>query len=240
MATVLDIVTRSLKDIGAYNYGDTLDADEAAGAIDILNSMLDMWNAEGLVVYASTRESVVLTVGKALPYTWGTAGDINTARPVRLTNAFLRDTTNDYPVEIISQNQWDSIPEKSDTGRPFCLFYNPTYPLGSVYFYYLPDLAYTLFLDSEKDLGTFTGTTDTITLPPEYMAAIRWNLAAELCPSYKKAPPPKVEQMAERSLAILKRLNASNKLKPVKMNQFPSPSPGGFWKAGDIRSGLPY
>ena len=237
--TLLELITMSMKDIGAYNLGDTLDAQEAQDAINALNTMVDMWNI-GLAIYASTRESFALTIGTQT-YTWGTGGTFSTARPVKLTGAFVRDSGgNDYPVELISEPQWDSIPEKTDTGRPFCLFYNPAYPLAEVNLYYVPDLAYTLYTDSDKDLGEFTSLTATIALPPEYIPALRWNLAAELCPMYKKPVPPKVEQMAMISLAAVKRLHASEKNKPVKLNQFPQPGPGGFWKAGDIRSGLPY
>ncbi len=236
--TLIELITMCIKDIGAYN--GTLDADEAQDAVNALNVMVDMWNAEGLDVYASTRESKLLTAGTAT-YTWGTpGGTINTARPVRLLAAYINDTANDYPVDIISEEQYNSIPQKTDTGRPFCLYYNPTYPLGTIYLFYVPDLgSYTLHLDSEKDLATFSTLTAAISLPPEYMAALRWNLGVELCPSYKKPVSPKMEQMAQRSLSIIKRLNASNKLKPVKMNQYPSTTQGGYWKSGDIRSGLP-
>lgn len=240
--TLIELLTMSLKDIGAYNIGQPLEAEEVQDAIKILNTMVDMWNI-GLAIYASTRESFTLTIGQS-SYTWGIAtpaANFNSARPVRLTHAFIRDTgNNDFPVEIISEPQWDDLSEKTDTGQPFCLFYNPTYPLATVNLFYVPDLAYTLYTDSEKDLGEFTSLTATISLPPEYLPALRWNLAAELCPSYKKPVPAKVEQMAERSLAVIKRLHASEKLKPVKLNQFPALPPGGYWKVGDIRSGEPY
>lgn len=240
--TIMEMVIMVLKDIGAYNIGQNLETEEAQDVIKSMNTMVDLWNI-GLAIYASTQESFALTVGKA-SYTWGIAtpaADFNSARPVKLTNAFIRDSgNNDYPVDIITQLQYDGIPEKTDTGRPYCLFYNPTYPLGIVYPFYVPDLDYTLHLDSEKDLGNFVDLTDTIVLPPEYMAPIRWNLGAELCPSYKKPVPPKIELMARESLAIIKRLHASEKLRPVKMNEFPTTGPGGYWKAGDIRSGQPY
>ena len=56
--TLLDLVTRCLKDIGAYNPGETgMNAREVQDAIDSLNNLLSEWSASGLLVYFITRES---------------------------------------------------------------------------------------------------------------------------------------------------------------------------------------
>jgi hypothetical protein len=236
--TLIELIKQSLGAIGVCSPGDVLSADRCQTAIDALNILADSANVE--VIYSSTRESKVLTIGTST-YTWGTGGTINTARPIKLLNAFIRDGNDDYPIEQISQYEYDAITDKTETGRPFCLYVNPTYPLTTLYFYYVPDAAYTLFLDSEKDLINFdiATLTSTIALPGEYLSYFKWNLAEVSCPAYLKDVPPLVTKEADRSRRIVRRLIASDKLKPIKQNLFPTSMPGVFYKIYDIKGGTP-
>lgn len=219
--TLIELITMSLKDIGSYNIGDTLDADEANDAVSILNVLQDEWNADGLIINSVTREYFSLVIGQA-SYTWGTAGspNFNSARPVRIVKAFIRDGGNDYPLSLISMDEYEDINVKTDAGRPEQLWHNPTYPLSTLYFYFVPDATYEFHVDSEKDLIDFSTLTATISMPPEYMAAFRWNLARDLCPSYKKQPPPLVVKRADESLKTLRRVNLANKFGRIRPSIF--------------------
>lgn len=240
--TLLDMIVRQLKTIGVYSVGDTLDAEEAMDAALINMLMVQSWDASGLLTYSVTKESFTLTAAKAT-YDWGstaTAGNFVSARPVKLLRGFVRDVNgSDYPLEIITDASYNGLTIKTEQGRPYYVFYNPTFPLGTVYLFYVPDQVYTIFLDSDKTIVNWSNLTDTLNLPPEYLAAMHWNGAAELAPGYKKPASPKVEIMADKTLAIVKRLNASVQLQPVKMNAFPGQRNQSFFKAGDIRSGNP-
>ena len=250
--TLEQLIIMQLKTIGVFNVGDYLDAEEAADAMLINKTMVESWDAEGQLSYFVSKESFPLVANKG-EYTWGKGyfpqgyfsqsyfvndGDISTDRPVKVLGGFVRDINGtDYPLEIISVGQYDSITIKTEIGRPYYLYYNPTYPLGTCTFFYTPDQVYTVFLDSYKSIVNWTNLTDQIMLPNEYLAAMHWNGAAELCPGYKKQVPQKVESMAMKTLAVVKRLNASNRLLPIKMNAFSGQRPQGFWKQGEIQSG---
>src|SRR6266404_3027724 len=70
-------------------------------------------------------------------------GDFKMARPLRITNAFTRITTQasglDYPMEIIDQTRYVSIGFKAISAPwPIYLWYNPTMPLGTLFFYQNP------------------------------------------------------------------------------------------------------
>jgi hypothetical protein len=55
MTTPYDIITRSLKDIGALAAGEVPTADEAQDAFDMFNDMLDQWSNESMMVFYKTE-----------------------------------------------------------------------------------------------------------------------------------------------------------------------------------------
>src|SRR4051812_32681377 len=103
MTTALDLCTSAALKLGALESGEALTADEGSDCLNVLNSMLDFWAINKLLVYQIVQST----------YTWptattsrtiGTSGNFNAARPVRIEEGtFFRDTTNniDYPVEIV-------------------------------------------------------------------------------------------------------------------------------------------
>jgi len=75
MTTALDIVTRSLRAVGAYAAGESLDADDANDGFDMLNDMLDTWsNATMMVPYIT--EIIWSLTGNQQNYTIGQGGTI--------------------------------------------------------------------------------------------------------------------------------------------------------------------
>jgi hypothetical protein len=75
MTTPLDIISRSLKDIGALESGELPTADAAQDAFDMLNDLLDQWSNEGMMVYYQT-EIIFPTVSGQTQYTIGPGGQI--------------------------------------------------------------------------------------------------------------------------------------------------------------------
>ncbi len=218
--TLLDLITQALQTIGIYGLGQTPNSAETQDAVNALNIMADSWNADGLLIPSVTRESFTLTIGTA-SYTWGTTagvGNFTTARPVKILKAFIRDGNYDYSVDIIGEDEYEDIVDKTTSGRPEQLWYNPTYPLATVYLYYTPDAAYNLRVDSEKDLIDFSTLTTAIALPSEYLAALKWNLAQELCSPYQKQVPPVVAMRADETLRTVRRINAAQKAEAVRLD----------------------
>lgn len=78
MTQALDLVTRSLRAIGAYAAGESLDSDDANDAFDMLNDMLETWsNATLMVPYVT--EIIWQIVGNQQFYTIGQGGTIGGA-----------------------------------------------------------------------------------------------------------------------------------------------------------------
>lgn len=75
MTTPLDIITRSMKDIGALAAGEVPTADEAQDALDMLNDMIDQWSNESMMVFYRT-ELVFQTTQGVTQYTLGPGGSV--------------------------------------------------------------------------------------------------------------------------------------------------------------------
>src|ERR1700674_1981222 len=75
MTQALDIVTRSLKDVGAYASGDPIDADDANDAFDMLNDLLETSSNSTMMVPYVTEIVFTLT-GNVQNYTIGLGGTI--------------------------------------------------------------------------------------------------------------------------------------------------------------------
>src|SRR3954468_4420579 len=61
MTQALDLVTRALKEFGAYSAGETADADDANDAFDTLNDLLETWSNSTMMVPYVTEVIFTLT-----------------------------------------------------------------------------------------------------------------------------------------------------------------------------------
>jgi len=197
MATAGEIIKAALRNIGRLGYDDSESptTNEMTNCIATLNRMITGWQAEGLIIPQASLDSFALTIGKA-NYTYGTGGDFNSTRPVRLTSAYIRVSNNDYPLEIIDRDSYNRIVAKSSQGRPDMLYYDPQATLAVVYLYPVPNSADTLYLDTLKPFAQFSAEADVITIPDEWLEAIEYNLAVRLAPSYRESLSDDVRRLA--------------------------------------------
>lgn len=210
MATVRDLVKSSLRLIGAIATGESATADEQADAIDTLNDMLDSWSAEGLAVFATTKETFVLTTADG-DYTWGPTGEIDSARPIELVAANYTGAgeTFELPLQILSAEEWAMVADKTSQGQPAKIHLAGTYPLQTVYLHPVPNEAGTLSLYSKKPLSTFASSNEDVELPPGYAKALRYGLAIELAPEYGKQPDPALIIQFTEAKEIIQKQNVS-------------------------------
>lgn len=207
MTTANDIITRSLRDLSIIGQGEVADADQAADALVSLNDMVSAWANESALIYQVATDVVTLTGGKK-DYTIGSgAYDINSPRPVKVLQAFVRMNGIDYPLEIISRELYQSIILKDlQTQLPTILYYDTGYPSSTIRLWCSPNQANTLHIDSLKPFTAFSSLTDVVSLPPGYERALRLNLDVELMPQYQVSND-KIDKMALEAKAGIKRAN---------------------------------
>lgn len=209
--TARDIIKGSLRLIGAIASGENPSASELSDGLDTLNEMLDSWSNESLLIHAKIRETFPLVGGKQ-SYSMGPSGDFDTSRPQRIENALLQDSSAspqyETPIKILVQDQWAAIPIKDiSTSIPTELYVEDTYPLAALNFWPIPSEAKNVVLYSWKPLTNFATADTTITLPPGYLKALRYNLALELSPEFGREPSALIVNSAVESKANIKRMN---------------------------------
>lgn len=209
MATVADIIKRSLLSIKAIDREETPSATEYADYIKTLNGMLKSWSAAPFNLYAPNQVTKVLTVGDT-SQTIGSGADIDTTRPKSIVSAYLRDSGNtDYPLKVRSIEEYAGVVLKTVSGKPDIIYVRKGYPNWTIYFDKAVDEAFTLYLELNQPLSTYTAETDTFTAPDEYEDAVVYNLAIRLQPEHVISKEFQVVSgLAQNALSILKRANA--------------------------------
>jgi hypothetical protein len=140
-------------------------------------------------------------------------GDFKMSRPLRITNAFTRIYTQgsglDYPIDIVDQRRYVDIGFKAiQAPWPIVLWYNPTFPLGTLYVYQNPSGSAELHLYSDSLLTNLSSLTQEVVLPQGYSRAIKRALARELAPEYGAIWTQQQERLYKEGYDFVKSLNA--------------------------------
>lgn len=212
-STILDLITLALKKARVLGTGDILSDEDAQSSLDTLNLMLDSWSLDNLFVYVQEQHQLTLT--GAGSYTVGPGGDLSIDRPNTLVSAFAQINGVSYPMEILdSGEQYDNIRLKGLTQQwPSCVWYQHTYPLGTLFFY--PLGASTVYLRFSTALQQFPSLTTQVDLPSGYKKAIVDAGAVELAQANNTEISPLVVQSAANAIARLKRLNSQPQTRSV-------------------------
>lgn len=210
MTTAADLIKNAALKLGAVQPGESLNASEASDCLNVLNSMLDLWAVDNLLVYQIVQANYSWAGGNA-SRTIGSGGNFSGARPHRIEDGtFWRDVNNvDVQAHILrSRAQYDALPDKTGQSTvPQYLFYDQAYPLGVLYAYPVPSAAITLYLNYWQTLQSFTALTTALSLPPGYQWMIEHNLAVQLEPIFGIPAPARVAMEADRSRRIVARAN---------------------------------
>lgn len=202
MTTVAEIVKSSLRKLEVSRPSAT----ELSDGMEALNFMLDNWASDPTIVSARTQDSFSLAASAAT-YSVGSGSTIDITWPGRVTSAYVRENGIDYPISVFSAEEYAYTPQKSIEQRPLALYYERTYPAGTFMFWPTPDQVYTGYIWSDRGFTTYTSTSTTVSLPPEYIAALIWNLAIELAPEFGKDISSVVIARASHTLKNIKNTN---------------------------------
>ncbi len=205
---VRQLINSVLRKLGVYASGESATSAEVSDALAQINRMLHNWSAQKNGIYTSKLETFSLASNKQ-EYTYGSGGDFDSARPIRIFSANLRDNNIDLWVNETTRENWMQIADKDTKGYPKQFLIEPEYPLAKVNFWPVPDNTYTIVFYADKPLAQYTNSANDLDLPPEYEEAIEWSLAMRLAAEYVGETPQTVAMMAERTFKDLKRLHAS-------------------------------
>lgn len=208
--TAGDQINGALRLIGQLAEGEVPSAETSADALTAMNQMLDSWSAERLSVF-STQDQVFTWTQGYKSRTLGPTGDFVGNRPVLLDDStYFRDPSNNisFGIKIINQQQYDGIAVKTVTSTyPQVLWINMDMPNVSMYIYPVPTKALEWHFISVTELTEPATLATTLVVPPGYLRAFRFNLAAEIAAEFGIEPPPQVQRIAMSSKRNIKRIN---------------------------------
>lgn len=202
MTTALGIIKSAMRKAGVLVKNEDPSADEAADGLEMLNDLLASISNDSMSVYSRTLEDFTLAGGTA-SYTIGPSATFNTVRPIKVISAYVRSGNVDYPLQIVSDEQYATISMKNIGGIPEFLNFNNAFPQATIKLYPVPATAYQIFILTEKQLVTLS-LSDTISLPPGWRRMLVYNLAVELGPEYGQQAPAEVIQIAKDSKAEIR------------------------------------
>lgn len=208
MGNVEDLVKSSLDLIGIKNPK----INDLTTGLKFLNLLRESFGTSRNLIEAIVAENFPLTAAQSA-YQIGegaTASGMVTTRPVRIENAYLKDTGGtDHKLEIIHRNDYNDIVSKTQGGRPKMMNYLTTWPVGLITFDLEPSIAYTLYLDSWKPFFEYDDLTTEVNVPPSHKVMMVFNLALYLAPVHSVAPQQYVTFEAGRTKRAVENLNQS-------------------------------
>lgn len=210
MTTANELINGSLRLLGVLAEGETPSSETSNDALVAFNAMLESWSIERLAVYA-TQDQVFTWPASTISRTIGPTGDFVGNRPVLLDDAtYFRDpsTNVSYSILQINQEQYDGISVKTVTSTyPQVIWVNTGFPNTTLTVYPVPTRSLEWHLVSVVELAQPVNLATTLSFPPGYKRAFRYNLACELAPEFGVEPSPQVARIAMTSKRNLKRIN---------------------------------
>ena len=205
-----DQINGAMRLIGMLAEGETPSAAASQDALSALNQMIDSWNTERLSVF-STQDQIFTWPASTQSRTLGPSGDFVGNRPILLDDStYFRDaaTNVSYGIKMINQQQYNGIAVKTVTSTyPQVLWINMTYPDIEMYVYPVPLRPLEWHFVSVEELTQPATLATTLSLPPGYLRAFRFNLACEIAAEFGVEPSPQVSRIAMTSKRNLKRIN---------------------------------
>ena len=210
MTTAGEQINGALRLIGQLAEGETPSAATSQDSLAALNQMIDSWNTERLSVF-STQDQVFMWPPNVLSRTLGPSGDFVGNRPILIDDAtyFIDPASGiSYGIKIINQQQYDGIAVKTVTSTyPQVIWINMDYPNIDMYVYPKPTKVLEWHFISVTELTQPATLTTTLSFPPGYLRAFRYNLACEIAAEFGVEPSPQVKRIAMSAKRNLKRIN---------------------------------
>jgi hypothetical protein len=217
-----DIVNEALRESGRVGVGQTPLAEDFNRGWSRLQWMLQQWARKRWLVYH--LETKLVTCTGARSYTVGPGGQIDTgassSRPDKIESAFLRQLVTsspnqiDYPLGLLqSMEDFNRIGLKGLVSFPGWVFYDPSFPLGTLFPWPVPQAnIYAVGVTLKAQLPVrFLTQAAVFNIPYEYYAAMMYNLALRLRPGYGIGtfPGDMLPGLAKDSLNVLRGANTA-------------------------------
>lgn len=225
-----DLINEALTLIRVQRPGYTPSAADSDYALQVLNTLLENWNIQGLHVFTLTEFTSALTPGKQ-SYKMGKLAEFNSPRPVRIESASILRGLLRTPLTLVDAATWGRIPSPTFSDvLPTVLYNDNSYDASgwtSLSFHPIPsDASSTVDLFVWAQLTDSLALGDTVSFPPGYVKAIVYNLAVDLAPAFKQPLDPSIAQVASGAKQEMRAINLAVATETEARPQIPPGAPG--------------
>lgn len=213
MATVRQLITRSLRIINYVEPGGSIPDEIIQVGLESLDAMIESWSNDPLMIYSLNPYVFNVAAGQK-EYTLGLGGDWNVPRTMQINQAYVNwnpgDVSQvDLPVTVLTDAQYAAISVKNTpTVFAFALYDNGNYPLRTISLWPVPNQDGVMTLWLMQPLLDYVTIDDPVDYPPGYYDAFCWNLSVRLGPELQKQIPEDVHMLATATKREIARLNS--------------------------------
>lgn len=209
----LEILTAALRVVGQVAEDGTPTDAQLTNSSTALNMMLRAWYADGMPLWNITETSFTPVAGTA-SYTIGPSLTVNQAKPLKMLQAFIRNTTSsvDTPLNLVTRQEYLMLGNKTSSGRPVQLHYDPEIAGGTLRLFPTPDSVTasgdTVHLIYQSQFDSMTASNSVLDFPVEWQEAVVFGLADRLAFVYglpideKRDLRSKAKEMKEMVLGM--------------------------------------
>jgi hypothetical protein len=212
------IISLALRKLGVLELGSTPDSETVANASLNLNLLVKQMATQGLKLWKVNELVLPLVAGQTKytigPLTQNPSTDLDTAKPLKVIQAWLRNISVtpfiDTPMQLLSKQEYDVLGSKFSTGVANSVYYNVRQNSGEMNVYLTPDsnaaTTYVLYFVCQQPMDDVTSGGAIPDFPSEWMNTLVWNLADLMAIEYS-VPANHRAEIAQRAKMYQDQLN---------------------------------
>lgn len=183
------LITSALRMIGAVAQGETPTSTQITEAAEALNMMVKAWEADGMPLWGIAETSITLVAGTN-KYQIGIGKTVDIPKPLKVIQAWNRDNTSkvDIPMRILTKQEYNILGNKTTSGNPIQMYYQPMLNYGDLYVFPTPATVDAtnnkVYIVYQRPFEDFLVTGDNPDFPQEWLDALKYGLAARLAAEY--------------------------------------------------------
>lgn len=183
------LIAGALRICGAISQGETPSAILVSEAAEALNMLVKALQADGMPLWAIKEYGITLTDATA-SYRIGVSQTVNTPKPLKIIQAFLRNTSSniDIPMTELTKYDYNTLGNKTTPGTPVQFMYDPQSSYGDLKVFPVPNAtiaaAYTVRIVYQRPYEDFDTASDEPDFPQEWYDALKFLLADRLAPEH--------------------------------------------------------
>jgi hypothetical protein len=196
---VRELIKAAYRKSGIVGLEETPTGAETEAAREELEWMLKSWQQDSIQLFLTTSYTVTLSTDGVY--------SLALIRPLEIQSARFKRNGIETPMQRMTRNEYDTLPDKTTTGTPTSYYYDKQREAAQLYVW--PGLATasgeTVEITYTKEFDDITDVDSVLQLPGEMREAAVYNLADRLCDTFDVQKPivtQRAQMLYEKLLAF--------------------------------------